>query len=143
MKVLFTGGGTGGHLMPALALAQALRAERPDADIVFVGAERGIESEVLPRYSFRHLLLPIEPIYRHAWWRNLRWPIAAWRAWRAAGAVLASERPDIVVGTGGYVSGPVVWRAQRRRLPTAIQEQNALPGPVSYTHLTLPTKRIV
>ncbi|HTH66483.1 MAG TPA: undecaprenyldiphospho-muramoylpentapeptide beta-N-acetylglucosaminyltransferase [Gemmatimonadales bacterium] len=128
MKVLFTGGGTGGHLMPALALAQALKAERPDAECVIVGAERGIESEVLPRYPYRYVLLPIEPIYRHAWWRNLRLPIVAWRAWRAAGAVLEQERPDIVVGTGGYVSGPVVWRAQQRGIPTALQEQNALPG---------------
>lgn len=128
MKVLFTGGGTGGHLMPALALAQALRAERPDAEVVIVGAERGIESEVLPRYPYRYLLLPVEPIYRHAWWRNIRWPVVAWRAWRAAGATLDSEAPDIVVGTGGYVSGPVVWRAQRRGIATALQEQNALPG---------------
>lgn len=128
MKVLFTGGGTGGHLMPALALAQALRAERPEAEIVLVGAERGIEGEVLPRYPYRYILLPIEPIYRHAWWKNLRLPLIAWRAWRSAGAVLHEERPDIVVGTGGYVSGPVVWRAQHRGIATALQEQNALPG---------------
>ena len=128
VKVLFTGGGTGGHLMPALALAQALRVDRPNADIVIVGAERGIEGEVLPHYPYRYVLLPVEPIYRHAWWRNLRWPLIAWRAWRSAGAVLDRERPDIVVGTGGYVSGPVVWRAQRRGIPTALQEQNALPG---------------
>lgn len=114
--------------MPALALAQALSEARPDAEIVIVGAQRGIEGEVLPRYTYRYVLLPVEPIYRHRWWRNLRWPIVAWRAWRAAGAVLEDERPDIVVGTGGYVSGPVVWRAQRRGIPTALQEQNALPG---------------
>jgi len=128
LKVLFTGGGTGGHLMPALALAQALRADHPEAEIVIVGAERGIEGEVLPHYPYRYVLLPVEPIYRHAWWRNLRWPLIAWRAWRSAGAVLDRERPDIVVGTGGYVSGPVVWRAQRRGIATALQEQNALPG---------------
>jgi UDP-N-acetylglucosamine--N-acetylmuramyl-(pentapeptide) pyrophosphoryl-undecaprenol N-acetylglucosamine transferase len=128
VKVLFTGGGTGGHLMPALALAQALRVERPEAEIVIVGAERGIEAEVLPHYPYRYALLPVEPIYRFQWWRNLRWPLIAWRAWRSAGAVLDRERPDIVVGTGGYVSGPVVWRAQRRGIPTALQEQNALPG---------------
>jgi UDP-N-acetylglucosamine--N-acetylmuramyl-(pentapeptide) pyrophosphoryl-undecaprenol N-acetylglucosamine transferase len=128
VKVLFAGGGTGGHLMPALALAQALRDARPEIEPVLVGAERGIEAEVLPRYSFRHVLLPIEPIYRHQWWRNARWPLVAWRVWRAVGRVLAAERPALVVGTGGYVAGPVVWRAQRARLPTAIQEQNALPG---------------
>ena len=128
MKVLFAGGGTGGHLMPALALADALRAERPDAEAVFVGAQRGIEAQILPRHPYRHHLLPLEPIYRHQWWRNLRWPVAGVRAWRAVGRVLDAERPSVVVGTGGYASGPVVWRAQRRGLPTALQEQNAFPG---------------
>ena len=128
MKVLFAGGGTGGHLMPALALAQALRDARPDAEPVLIGARRGIESDVLPRYPFRHYLLPIEPIYRHQWWRNARWPLVVWRMWYSIGRVLADEHPALVVGTGGYVAGPVVWRAQRAGLPTAIQEQNALPG---------------
>jgi UDP-N-acetylglucosamine--N-acetylmuramyl-(pentapeptide) pyrophosphoryl-undecaprenol N-acetylglucosamine transferase len=128
VKVLFAGGGTGGHLMPALALAQALRDARPDIEPVLIGAERGIEADVLPRYPFRHYLLPIEPIYRHQWWRNARWPLVAWRVWRAVGRVLADEQPGLVVGTGGYVAGPIVWRAQRAGIPTAIQEQNALPG---------------
>lgn len=128
MRVLFAGGGTGGHLIPALALADALRAERPDAEAVFVGAQRGIEAQVLPRHPYRYHLLPLEPIYRRAWWRNVRWPVAGIRAWRAVGQVLHAERPAIVVGTGGYASGPVVWRAQRRGVPTALQEQNAFPG---------------
>jgi len=128
VKILFAGGGTGGHLMPALALAQALRDARPDVEAVLVGAARGIEKDVLPRYPFRYHLLPIEPLYRHTWWRNVRWPLVAWRAWRAAGKVLALEQPTIVVGTGGYAAGPVVWRAQRAGLPTVLQEQNAYPG---------------
>jgi len=128
VKVLFAGGGTGGHLMPALALADTLCAERPDAEAVFVGAQRGIEAQVLPRHPYRYHLLPLEPIYRRVWWRNLRWPVAGVRAWRAVGRVLDAERPLVVVGTGGYASGPVVWRAQRRGVPTALQEQNAFPG---------------
>jgi len=70
----------------------------------------------------------MEPIYRRAWWRNLRWPLIAVRAWRAAGRVLRDERPAIVIGTGGYAAGPLVWRAQNARIPTALQEQNAFPG---------------
>jgi UDP-N-acetylglucosamine--N-acetylmuramyl-(pentapeptide) pyrophosphoryl-undecaprenol N-acetylglucosamine transferase len=128
VKVLFAGGGTGGHLMPAVALAEVLGAERPDAEAVFVGAQRGIEAQVLPHLPYRYHLLPLEPIYRRAWWRNLRWPVAGVRAWRAVGRVLDVERPVVVVGTGGYASGPVVWRAQRRGLPTALQEQNSFPG---------------
>src|SRR5438876_12190265 len=118
VKVLVAGGGTGGHLMPALALAQVLRQARSDIEPVLVGAERGIEAQVLPRYPFRHHLLPMEPIYRHAWWNNLRWVFLAGPVWRAVGRVLDAERPAIVVGTGGYAAGPVVWRAQRRGVPT-------------------------
>lgn len=128
MKILLAGGGTGGHLLPALALARAFTEARPDVEPVLIGAERGIEATVLPRHPYRFHLLPLEPIYRGAWWRNVRWPLIAWRAWRAVGRVLADERPAIVVGTGGYVAGPVVWRAQRAGIPTALQEQNAFPG---------------
>jgi UDP-N-acetylglucosamine--N-acetylmuramyl-(pentapeptide) pyrophosphoryl-undecaprenol N-acetylglucosamine transferase len=114
--------------MPALALAHALRQARPGIEPVLVGAERGIEAQVLPRYPFRHYLLPMEPIYRRTWWHNVRWLLIAGRAWRAVGRVLDAERPVIVVGTGGYAAGPVVWRAQQRGVPTALQEQNAFPG---------------
>ncbi len=128
MKVLLAGGGTGGHLMPALALAQALREARPDVEPVLVGAERGIEAQVLPRYPFPFHLLPIEPIYRRTWWKNVRWALIAGRVWRAVGRVLEAEQPAIVVGTGGYAAGPVVWRAQRADIPTALVEENAYPG---------------
>src|SRR6266581_3463451 len=126
MKLLIAGGGTGGHLMPALALARVAAEE--GHDVVLVGAARGIEAQILPNHPFRFHLLPMEPIYRRAWWRNARWPLIAVRAWRAAGQVLQDERPAIVIGTGGYAAGPVVWRAQRARIPTALQEQNAFPG---------------
>ena len=128
MKVLIAGGGTGGHLMPALALAQALVDAGRGIEPLLVGAARGIEAQVLPRYPFRHHLLPIEPIYRRAWWKNLRWMLIAGRVWRAVGRVLDEERPAIVVGTGGYAAGPVVWRAQRAGLPTVLVEENAFPG---------------
>jgi UDP-N-acetylglucosamine--N-acetylmuramyl-(pentapeptide) pyrophosphoryl-undecaprenol N-acetylglucosamine transferase len=126
LKILIAGGGTGGHLMPALALAR-VAADRGH-DVVLVGAARGIEAQILPRHPFPFHLLPMEPLYRHAWWRNARWPLIAVRAWRAAGRVLHDERPAIVIGTGGYAAGPVVWRAQNARIPTALQEQNAFPG---------------
>jgi len=128
LKILIAGGGTGGHLMPALALAQALRETRSDVEILLVGAARGIEAQLLPRYPYPYRLLPMEPLYRRTWWRNFRWPIIAWRVWRAVGRLLDTERPAVVVGTGGYAAGPTVWRAQRRGVPTALQEQNAFPG---------------
>jgi UDP-N-acetylglucosamine--N-acetylmuramyl-(pentapeptide) pyrophosphoryl-undecaprenol N-acetylglucosamine transferase len=128
IRVLLTGGGTGGHLMPALALADALRAARADLEPVLVGAMRGVETMVLPRRPYRYHLLPAEPLYRRAWWRNLRWPLVLPRLWRATRAVLVEERPQLVVGTGGYASGPVLLAAHRAGIPIALQEQNAYPG---------------
>jgi len=126
VKILIAGGGTGGHLMPALALARA--AADAGHEPVLVGAERGLEAQILPRHPFPFHLLPMEPLYRRIWWRNWRWPLIAVRTWRAAGRVLARERPAIVIGTGGYAAGPVVWRAQRAGIPTVLQEANAFPG---------------
>jgi UDP-N-acetylglucosamine--N-acetylmuramyl-(pentapeptide) pyrophosphoryl-undecaprenol N-acetylglucosamine transferase len=126
MKILIAGGGTGGHLMPALALARV--AAESGHDVVLVGAQRGIEARILPRHPFRFHLLPIEPLYRRQWWRNLLLPLTALRATRASERVLRDERPAIVIGTGGYAAGPVLWRAQRAGIPTVLQEQNAFPG---------------
>jgi UDP-N-acetylglucosamine--N-acetylmuramyl-(pentapeptide) pyrophosphoryl-undecaprenol N-acetylglucosamine transferase len=93
-----------------------------------VGAVRGVEAKILPTRDYRFHLLPSEPIYRRQWWRNVRWPLLAGRLLRGVDELLAAERPVAVLGTGGYASAPVVWRAARARLPTAIQEQNAYPG---------------
>ena len=126
MKALIAGGGTGGHLTPALAVAEALR--EAGWSVVLVGANRGIEARLLPARAFPYHLLPAEPLYRRQWWRNTRWPWLAWRLVRAADALLVGEAPHVVFGTGGYAAGPVVWRAARRGIPTAIHESNAFPG---------------
>jgi UDP-N-acetylglucosamine--N-acetylmuramyl-(pentapeptide) pyrophosphoryl-undecaprenol N-acetylglucosamine transferase len=127
-RVLIAGGGTGGHLMPALALASALRGAANHIEPVLVGAARGVEGRLLPERDFRYHLLPVEPIYRRAWWRNLRWPFLWWRVRRACRRVLDEERPALVLGTGGYAAGPVLLAAARRGIPIALQEQNAYPG---------------
>ncbi len=126
--ILIAGGGTGGHLMPALAIASELRRRRPDLEPVLVGAERGIERTLLPTRGFRHVLLPAEPLYRRQWWKNWRWPFVAGGLLRSVIRLLDEERPVAVLGTGGYASAPVVFLAARRGIPTAIQEQNAIPG---------------
>ena len=112
--------------MPALALARV--AKDLGHDLVLVGAQRGIEATILPRHPFPFHLLPIEPLYRRQWWRNALLPLTWWRAMRATDQVLQTERPAIVIGTGGYAAGPVVMRAQHAGIPTVLQEQNAFPG---------------
>ena len=126
--VLIAGGGTGGHLMPALAIADAIRRHHPAWRIVLVGATRGVESSILPTRDYPYELLPAEPIYRRQWWKNARWPLLAIRLVGGVDRLLDRERPSLVIGTGGYASGPVVWRAAGKGIPTAIQEQNAYPG---------------
>jgi UDP-N-acetylglucosamine--N-acetylmuramyl-(pentapeptide) pyrophosphoryl-undecaprenol N-acetylglucosamine transferase len=126
--VLIAGGGTGGHLMPALAIADALLEHASGVEPVLVGAVRGVEARILPTRDFRFHLLPSEPIYRRTWWKNFRWPFVAGRLLRAVSRVFETEQPAVVLGTGGYASGPVVWWGTRHRIATAIQEQNAYPG---------------
>jgi UDP-N-acetylglucosamine--N-acetylmuramyl-(pentapeptide) pyrophosphoryl-undecaprenol N-acetylglucosamine transferase len=127
-RILIAGGGTGGHLMPALAIADALRARAPDVEPVLIGAVRGVEARLLPTRDFRFHLLPSEPIYRRTWWKNVRWPFIAGHLLREIGRLFSEERPVAVLGTGGYASAPVVWWATRHGIPTAVQEQNAYPG---------------
>jgi UDP-N-acetylglucosamine--N-acetylmuramyl-(pentapeptide) pyrophosphoryl-undecaprenol N-acetylglucosamine transferase len=147
--ILIAGGGTGGHLTPALAIASAIESLGNGLEPVLVGAMRGVEAQILPTREFRYHLLPSEPIYRRAWWKNVRWPLLAGKLLRGVDDLLKAERPVAVLGTGGYASAPVVWRAAHGGLPTAIQEQNAYPGlatrwlsrRVRHVYLGLPESR--
>ena len=127
-RVLFAGGGTGGHLYPAIALAEALERLRPGTEVHFVGAKRGVEARVLPTTAFPHTLLDLEPLRRDRVWRNWRLIPSAFSAVRGLSRLFRGFRPGLVVGTGGYASAPAGAWAVLRGVPLAVQEQNAFPG---------------
>ena len=128
MRVVFSGGGTGGHLYPALALADALVELRPDVRPFFVGASRGVEAIILPRRGVDHVLLPVEGFARGGGFAGLRaLPRLAVSLLRVAD-LFQALRPEAVVVTGGYAGGPAGIAAGATRTPLVLQEQNAVPG---------------
>jgi UDP-N-acetylglucosamine--N-acetylmuramyl-(pentapeptide) pyrophosphoryl-undecaprenol N-acetylglucosamine transferase len=127
-RILFAGGGTGGHLYPALALAEAFTQRDGGAEIFFLGARRGVEARVLPERAVPHTLLPFEPIRRSRPWENWRLAPALARVGLGIRRTLRDFRPHLIVGTGGYASGPVVGMGILHGIPTAVQEQNSYPG---------------
>ncbi len=129
--VVFSGGGTGGHLYPALAVADALRQLRPDVRVVFVGAQRGLEARVLPEQGEEHLLLPVQGVDRAH-------PFRSWRAITGlatslvrVGRLFSEQRPEVVVVTGGYAGAPAGIMAAMRGVTLVLQEQNSVPGAVT------------
>lgn len=128
MKVLISGGGTGGHIFPALSIANAVRRRYPEAKILFVGAEGRMEMERVPAAGYEIVGLPVAGFDRKRLWRNFGVLLKLWRSMRKARRVLREFQPDICVGVGGYASGPVLKEAQKRGIPTLIQEQNSYAG---------------
>ncbi|MBN1560464.1 undecaprenyldiphospho-muramoylpentapeptide beta-N-acetylglucosaminyltransferase [candidate division KSB1 bacterium] len=125
---IFAGGGTGGHLYPAVALAQRLVELRPECAVQFVGTARGIERRVLPELGFPLSLIAVRGVDRSLTLRNLLVPFTlSWSLLQCC-ALLLKYRPNAVIGTGGYVSGPMLFVASLLRIPTLIQEQNSVPG---------------
>jgi UDP-N-acetylglucosamine--N-acetylmuramyl-(pentapeptide) pyrophosphoryl-undecaprenol N-acetylglucosamine transferase len=128
LSVLIAGGGTGGHLYPGIAVAREIRARRPDAEIAFVGTAAGIESRVVPREGFTLQTIRSAGLKGKSMASLARGvgllPLSALDAWR----VVSRRHPSIVIGVGGYSSGPVVLLAALRGIPTMLMEQNAMPG---------------
>ncbi len=127
-RIIFAGGGTGGHLYPGIAIARALVRLRPSVEPFFVGARRGIEREVLPKTEFPHLLLDLHPLYRTKIWLNYHTLLGAAGAWRQIGKLVAQERPAVVVGTGGYAAGIMLAYSVVHRLAIVQQAGDSVPG---------------
>lgn len=127
-RIIFAGGGTGGHLYPGIAIARALVRLRPSIAPFFVGAQRGIERDVLPKTEFPHLLLDLHPLYRAAVWNNWKTIAGATGAWSRIGRLVAEDRPAAVVGTGGYAAGIMLAYSVVHRLPIVQQAGDSVPG---------------
>ena len=128
MNVLFAGGGSGGHLYPALAIARAMVAADDRVRPMFVGAKRGIERTILPHSEFPFELLDLHPLYRAQPWLNWRTVVGSAASWRRIARITAESLPRALVATGGYAAGVALGVASTRRIPIVIQEQNSVPG---------------
>ncbi|MFH1937063.1 MAG: UDP-N-acetylglucosamine--N-acetylmuramyl-(pentapeptide) pyrophosphoryl-undecaprenol N-acetylglucosamine transferase, partial [Bacteroidota bacterium] len=127
-RFIISGGGTGGHVYPAIAIAQAIKIREPAAEILFIGARGRLEMEKVPAAGFRIESLPVAGFVRRFTWKNLAFPFKLMRSLQLARKMIKQFHPDVVIGVGGYASGPTLKMAAAQGIPTLIQEQNSLPG---------------
>ena len=128
VDVVFTGGGTGGHLYPGIAIARALVRARPEVRPFFVGAQRGIERDILPTTEFPHLLLDLHPLYRPKVWQNWRTLRGAMSGWSELDRLMRERHPRLVVGTGGYAAGLTSLWGWARGVRVVQHIGDAIPG---------------
>lgn len=127
-KIVISGGGTGGHIFPALAIANEIKKRYPQVEILFVGAEGKMEMEKVPAAGYKIVGLPIVGLQRKFTLKNLALPFKLLKSLSLAKNILKDFQPEVVIGVGGYASGPTLKMAQRLGIPTLIQEQNSYPG---------------
>lgn len=128
MKIIISGGGTGGHIFPAISIANALRKTNPEVDILFVGALGRMEMEKVPLAGYPIIGLPVTGFQRRLTHKNITFFFNLFSSLMKARKIIKNFDPHVVVGVGGYASGPVVWAASRRNIPVLIQEQNSYAG---------------
>lgn len=132
IRAIISGGGTGGHIFPAISIANALREANPGNEILFVGAEGKMEMEKVPAAGYRIEALPIVGLQRQLNWKNikndLQIPFKAAASLHKAGRIIKEFKPDIAIGVGGYASAPLLWKATAAKIPALIQEQNGFAG---------------
>ncbi len=127
-KIVISGGGTGGHVFPAISIARELTKRYPGADILFVGARDRMEMERVPAAGYRIVGLPVRGFYRTLIFKNIIVLFQLIKSLKKAKEILKEFQPDIVIGVGGYASGPVLYKAAKRGIPVIIQEQNSYAG---------------
>ena len=128
LKILISGGGTGGHIFPAIAIANAIKEKSADAEIQFVGAKGRMEMDKVPLAGYPITGLWISGLQRKLTTKNLLFPVKVLSSIIKAYSIINKFKPNIVIGTGGYASGPLLYAASKKNIPTLIHEQNAFPG---------------
>lgn len=128
MKVIVSGGGTGGHIYPGVAIAKKIQEKDKTAEILFIGSENGLEGKLVPKEGFNIEFIEVEGLNKKISSKTFSSIKKVFRGYSQAKKIIREFEPDIVIGTGGYVCGPVVLSASRRKIPTIIHEQNAIPG---------------
>ncbi|MDR5658032.1 undecaprenyldiphospho-muramoylpentapeptide beta-N-acetylglucosaminyltransferase [Serpentinicella sp. ANB-PHB4] len=128
MKVIISGGGTGGHIYPAIAIANKIRKENPKADILFIGTQKGLESEIVPKAGFKIKTITVSYLKRKISYHNVKSAVMLLRGIVQARSIVKKFNPDIVIGTGGFVCGPVLFVSRYLGIKTIIHEQNVFPG---------------
>ncbi|WP_419155367.1 undecaprenyldiphospho-muramoylpentapeptide beta-N-acetylglucosaminyltransferase [Weissella minor] len=128
MRIVVSGGGTGGHIYPALATVNRLKELEPDTQVLYIGGERGLEKEIVPKAGLDFKAIEIQGFDRSISLNNFKTVYLFLKGTSKARKMLNEFKPDIVVGTGGYVSGPVLYAAQLLHIPTVIHEQNSVVG---------------
>lgn len=128
MRVLLSGGGTGGHINPGIAIARYLKEKQPDTEILFVGTHKGLEGELIPKAGFSITFIEVEGFRRKLSLQTLGTVKKMFKGYAQSRKILKEFKPDIVIGTGGYVCGPVLYAACKMGIKTLVHEQNVIPG---------------
>lgn len=128
MRVIITGGGTGGHINPALAIAQKIIDIDNNNEILYVGTKKGMESDLVPKHGYKFKTVCAKYFERKISFENVKTLFVSFKGVVQAGKIIKGFKPDLVIGTGGYVCGPVVLAAALKKIPTMIHEQNVYPG---------------